>query len=150
MHPSDVRHRAAAGVPSAARGARIADFGCGKLGQIRFLAELGAHTVGVDVDPLLPALHSEPGDLGAVGPGSVKLATGQWPATDAMRAAVGGELDLFLSKNTLKNGYVALEFDRDDSPAAREMAHALGWDTGEGGMKLEQDLFATWSLFRRR
>jgi hypothetical protein len=30
------------------------------------------------------------------------------------------------------------------------MARALGWDAGEGGMKLEQDLFATWSLFRRR
>jgi hypothetical protein len=30
------------------------------------------------------------------------------------------------------------------------MGHALGWDAGEGGMKLESDLFATWSLFQRR
>ncbi len=204
------------------RGARIADFGCGTLGQLRLLAELGAHTIGVDVDPLLPALYSEPGDQGAVGEGSVQLATGQWPATEAMRAAVGGGLDLFMSKNTLKNGYLhpaetvdprmlvhlgvsdsgyvvalaasvkrgghvliynlspapappgkpylpwadgrcpfprelweragfrVLEFDRDDSPGARAMAHALGWDAGEGGMNLEQDLFAHWSLFRRR
>jgi len=204
------------------RGARIADFGCGMLGQLRLLAELGATTVGIDVDPLLPALYSEPGDQGAVGPGSVKLATGQWPATQAMRSEVGEGLDLFLSKNTLKNGYLhpaekvdprmlvhlgvsdseyvaalaqcvkkgghvliynlcpapaapgkpyipwadgrcpfpremwdragfrVVEFDRDDSPAARAMGHALGWDQGEGGMKLEQDLFATWSLFRRR
>jgi hypothetical protein len=47
-------------------------------------------------------------------------------------------------------GFRVVEFDRDDSPAARAMAHALGWDQGEGAMKLEQDLFATWSLFRRR
>ena len=204
------------------RGARVADFGCGMLGQLRLLAELGAETVGIDVDPLLPALYSEPGDQGAVGPGSVRLATGQWPATEAMRREVGEGLDLFLSKNTLKNGYLhpaesvdprmlvhlgvsdsevvaalarsvkrgghvliynlcpapappgkpyipwadgrcpfpremweragfrVVEFDRDDSPAARAMAHALGWDQAEQGMKLELDLFATWSLFRRR
>ena len=202
------------------KGRRIADFGCGMLGQLRLLAEMGAHTVGVDVDPLLTALYSEPGDQGTVGTGSVRLAIGQWPATPEMRSAVGEQLDLFVSKNTLKNGYLhpaekvdprmlvhlgvsdsefvaalsrsvkkgghvliynlcpapappgkpyipwadgrcpfpradweragfkVLEFDRDDSPAAREMAHALGWDAG--GMKLEDDLFATWSLFERR
>jgi hypothetical protein len=204
------------------KGLRVADFGCGMLGQLRLLAENGATTIGIDVDPLLPALYSEPGDQGAVGAGSVALATGQWPATDEMRQAVGEGLDLFISKNTLKNGYLhpaekvdarmlvhlgvsdtefvaalahavkkggrvliynlcpapappgkpyipwadgrcpfpremwtaagfkVLEFDRDDSPAARAMGHALGWDQGEGGMKLESDLFATWSLFQRR
>jgi SAM-dependent methyltransferase len=202
------------------KGKRIADFGCGMLGQLRLLAEMGAHTVGIDVDPLLPALYSEPADQGAVGGGSVRLAIGQWPATTEMLGAVGDGLDLFLSKNTLKNGYLhpaekvdprmlvhlgvgdsafvaalaksvkkgghvmiynlcpapaspgkpyipwadgrcpfpralwehagfkIVEFDRDDSPAARAMAHALGWDAG--GMKLEQDLFATWSLFERK
>ncbi len=202
------------------KGKRIADFGCGMLGQLRLLAEMGAHTVGVDVDPLLTALYSEPGDQGTVGAGSVRLAIGQWPATPEMLAAVGDDFDLFMSKNTLKNGYLhpaekvdprmlvhlgvsdsafvaslgrsvkrgghvliynlcpapappgkpyipwadgrcpfpradweragfkVLEFDRDDSPAARAMAHALGWDAG--GMKLEDDLFATWSLFERR
>ncbi len=201
---------------------RVADFGCGMLGQLRLLAELGAHTVGIDVDPMLPALYSEPGDQGEVGSGSVRLATGQWPAEDRVVAQVGTSLDLFLSKNTLKNGYIhpaekvdarmlvhlgvsdsayvaalsrsvkpgghvliynlcpapaapgkpyipwadgrcpfaraaweqagfrVLEFDRDDSEAARAMAHALGWDAGEGGMVLERDLFATWSLFERR
>jgi SAM-dependent methyltransferase len=203
------------------RGLRVADFGCGMLGQLRLLAENGAAVIGIDVDPLLPALYSEPGDQGPVGPGSVKLATGQWPATDEMRSAVGDQLDLFISKNTLKNGYLhpaenvdprllvhlgvsdsefvaalarsvkkggrvliynlcpapappgrpyipwadgrcpfpaamwrsagfrVVEFDRDDSPAARAMGHALGWDQGDGGMKLETDLFATWSLFER-
>jgi len=209
------------GVKSA-RGLHLADFGCGMLGQLRLLAENGATAIGVDVDPLLAALYSEPGDQGAVGTGRVTLATGQWPATDEIRRAVGEGLDLFLSKNTLKNGYLhpaqqvdarmlvhlgvsdsefvaalaravkqggrvliynlcpapappgkpyipwadgrcpfpremwtaagfkVLEFDRDDSPAARAMGHALGWDQGEGGMKLDTDLFATWSLFQRR
>ena len=203
------------------RGARLVDFGCGMLGQLRLLAENGATAIGIDVDPLLPALYSEPGDQGAVGPGSVKLETGQWPATPEMRDAVGGGLDLFLSKNTLKNGYLhpaeavdprmlvhlgvsdsefvaalaravkkggrvliynlcpapappgkpyipwadgrcpfppgmwqaagfkVVEFDRDDSPAARAMGHALGCDQGDSGMKLDTDLFATWSLFER-
>jgi hypothetical protein len=203
------------------RGLNVADFGCGMLGQLRLLAENGATTVGIDVDPLLPALYSEPGDQGVVGAGRVALATGQWPATDEMRRAVGEGLDLFVSKNTLKNGYLHPEkpvdprmlvhlgvsdsefvaalarsvkkggrvliynlcpapappdkpyipwadgrcpfpremwtaagfkvvvFDRDDSPAARAMGHALGWDEGEGGMKLDSDLFATWSLFQR-
>ena len=202
------------------KGKRIADFGCGMLGQLRLLAEMGAHTVGVDVDPLLPALYSEPGDQGSVGSGSVRLAIGQWPATPETRDAVGEKLDLFLSKNTLKNGYLhpaekvdprmmvhlgvsdsafvaslgksvkkgglvmiynlcpapappgkpyipwadgrcpfpramweragfqVVEFDKDDSPAARAMGRALGWDAA--GMKLEEDLFATWSLFERK
>jgi hypothetical protein len=209
------------GVKSA-QGLRVADFGCGMLGQLRLLAENGATAIGIDVDPLLPALYSEPGDQGAIGPGSVTLATGQWPATDDMRRAVGDQLDLFISKNTLKNGYLhpaeavdprllvhlgvsdsqfvaalarsvkkggrvliynlcpapappgkpyipwadgrcpfpralwtaagfkVLEFDRDDSPAARAMGHALGWDQGENAMQLDTDLFATWSLFQRR
>ena len=88
------------------RGMRVADFGCGMLGQLRLLAENGATAIGIDVDPLLPALYSEPGDQGAVGAGSVTLATGQWPATAEMQKAVGGNLDLFISKNTLKNGYL--------------------------------------------
>ncbi len=204
------------------RGKKVADFGCGMLGQLRLLAELGASTVGIDVDPLLPALYSEPGDQGAIGAGSVKLATGQWPATARMVDEVGGNYDLFLSKNTLKNGYLhpaepvdprmlvhlgvsdseyvaalartvrkggrvliynlcpapaapgkpyipwadgrcpfprkawegagfqVVAFEVDDSPAARAMGHALAWDQGDGAMKLERDLFATWSLFERR
>lgn len=204
------------------RGKRVADFGCGALGQLRLLSESGARTVGIDVDPLLSALYSEPGDRGDVGPGTVSLATGQWPAEERMVREVGGGLDLFLSKNTLKNGYLhpaekvdprmlvhlgvsdsafvaalardvrrgglvmiynlcpapappgkpyipwadgrcpfpramweaagfrVLEFDRDDGPAARAMGHALGWDAGENGMKLESDLFATYSLFVRK
>jgi SAM-dependent methyltransferase len=220
---------AANGVASV-RGKRVADFGCGMLGQLSLLARLGADAVGIDVDPVLRALYTGPGDQGEVKDprgkalGRVRLAIGQWPAEADVRAAVGGGYDLFLSKNTLKNGYLhpaekvdprmlvhlgvsdsayvaalfaavapggrvmiynlcpapaaagkpyipwadgrcpfppeawraagfrVLVFDRDDSPQARAMGHALGWDQGgpaAGGMDLEHDLFATWSLFER-
>jgi hypothetical protein len=43
-------------------------------------------------------------------------------------------------------GFHIVEFDRDDSPVARKMAHALGWDTGEHPMNLEKDLFAHYTL----
>jgi SAM-dependent methyltransferase len=206
------------------RGRRVLDFGCGTLGHLRLLASLGADAVGVDVDPLLPALYSQPGDQGEVrghgAAGRVRLVTGQWPVSEAIVREVGKGYDLFLSKNTLKNGYLhpaekvdprllvhlgvpdstylarlaetvkpggkvmiynlcpapappgkpyipwadgfcpfpreaweragfrVLEFDRDDTPEARRMGRALGWD--KGGMDLDQDLFATWSLFERR
>ncbi len=201
---------------------RVADFGCGMVGQLQLMASLGADAVGIDVDASLRALYSEPGDLGKMGRGRVRLAIGQWPADESVRSEVGEGLDLFLSKNTLKNGYLhpaepveprmrvhlgvsdsafvaqlarsvrrgglvviynlspapappgkpyipwadgrcpfpremweasgfeVLTFDEDDGPAARAMGHALGWDAGESGMKLETDLFALTSVFRRR
>jgi hypothetical protein len=49
-----------------------------------------------------------------------------------------------------KSGFEVLVLDRDDSSAARRMAHALGWDAGERPMDLEKDLFATYTLLRRR
>jgi SAM-dependent methyltransferase len=203
------------------RGRRIADFGCGTVGHLRLLASLGADATGIDVDPLLRALYAEPGDLGQVGEGRVRLVVGRWPGEPRMRDEVGERLDLFLSKNTLKRGYIhpaepvdsrmlvqlgvedsvfvselfrvlrpggrmliynlspvpappgkpylpwadgrcpfpealwraagfhVLAFDRDDSPAARAMGHALGWDRGGSPMDLERDLFATWSLFEK-
>lgn len=203
-------------------GKRVADFGCGMVGQLQLMAALGADAVGIDVDGMLRVLYSEPGDLGSMGRGNVRLAIGQWPAEASLVREVGGQLDLFLSKNTLKNGYLhpaekvdprmlvhlgvsdsayvaqlaksvkrgglvmiynlspapappgkpyipwadgrcpfpramweangfeVLTFDEDDGAAARAMGHALGWDQGEGGMKLETDLFAHVSVFRRR
>ena len=90
---------------------RLADFGCGTLGHLRLLASLGADATGIDVDPVLRALYSKPGDQGGVQgasghAGRVRLVTGQWPASDSIRAEVGGGYNLILSKNTLKNGYL--------------------------------------------
>ena len=49
-----------------ARGKRVADFGCGMVGQLRLLALLGADATGIDVDPLLRALYTAPRDQGPV------------------------------------------------------------------------------------
>jgi len=102
-----------------ADGARILDFGFGGIGHLRMLAALGASAAGVDVDPVLQALYSAPGDTGEVPrwvppatmapagpPGRVAVLTGRWPADGPVREAAGDGLDLFLSKNTLKNGYI--------------------------------------------
>ncbi len=203
-------------------GKRVVDFGYGTAGQLRLMATLGADAIGVDVDPMLAALYSAPGDTGAVGPGRVTLVTGRWPALAGVRASVGDHLDVFLSKNTLKRGYVhpalavnparhfdlgvddttflaalhaALvpggivllynvcpapappgapyipwadgrspfdrasweragfdlrELDRDDTPAIRRVARILRWDTGEDAVDIEHDIFATYTLARRR
>lgn len=99
-------------------GQRILDFGYGTVGHLRLMAHMGADAVGVDIDPFLPALYSRPGDQGAVkrkaGPaGKVTLVDGQWPAHPGVREAVGSGFDLFISKNTLKRGYVHPERKAD-------------------------------------
>lgn len=210
-----------------ASGLKILDFGYGTIGHLRLLASLGANVTGVDVDPLLHAVYSAPGDQGQIknpqGPdGQLRLIIGRFPSDSATTTAVGGDYDLIISKNTLKNGYVHPErpvekrrllnldvddaafvntlhralkpggrvliynlspapsppgqpyknwadgrcpfakevweaagflvvaFDKDDSPAARDLGHALGWDQGSVPMDLKTDLFASYSLMRRR
>ncbi len=46
-------------------------------------------------------------------------------------------------------GFEVLHFDTDDSAPARRMAHALGWDQGDGAMDLETGLFATYTILRK-
>jgi hypothetical protein len=210
-----------AGVEDVA-GKRVVDFGYGTVGQLRLLATLGADATGVDVDPTLPVFYSWPGDQGAVGRGRVSLVSGRWPADSAARASVGARVDVFVSKNTLKRGYVhpslavdprrhfdlgvddatflaalhetvapggivlvynvcpapaprgeryipwsdgrspfdrsaweaggfeVVDFDRDDTPALRAVAHVLHWDQGEDATDIEHDVFATYTLARRR
>jgi len=87
------------------RDKRIADFGYGNIGQLRLMAECGADCLGIDIDPVLALFYSQPGDVGRVGAGNIKLLTGRWPAESSLRQQVGS-LDLFISKNTLKRGYV--------------------------------------------
>jgi SAM-dependent methyltransferase len=110
---------------TALAGRRIADFGYGGIGHLRLLASLGADVVGIEVDSLLRALYAEPGDQGPIGAsgGRITLLTGHFPAEAAIVAAVGGNYDLFLSKNTLKRGYIHPEQPADP----RRLVH-LGVD----------------------
>jgi len=92
-------------------GKKIVDFGYGTIGHLRLLASLGADVTGIEVDPLLRALYSDPKDQGAIrGPhgreGRVRVLDGHFPAEAEITAAVGEGYDLFISKNTLKNGYL--------------------------------------------
>ena len=216
---------AAAGLRDLA-GRRIADYGYGTVGHLRLLAANGAEATGIDVDPLLEKLYREPSDQGAVRGAAeyrhIRLVHGSFPGDTAVARAVGGQYDVFLSKNTLKNGYIhpeqkvnprqlvhlgvddttfvrnihrvlkpgghaliynlcpapngpgkpyrtwadgrcpfsralweaqgfdVLEFDRDDGAAARAMGRALQWDQGESPMDLAKDLFASYTLVRKR
>ncbi len=101
---------------------RVLDFGFGQVGHLRAMASLGAHCTGVEVNPLLEAMYSEPGDTGLIErhseapegpPGTLRLFYGSWPSDDATRAHVGGRYDLIISKNVLKRGYIHPEREAD-------------------------------------
>ena len=100
-------------------GKRIVDYGYGGIGHLRLMALCGADAVGVDVDPMLPMLYNQPDDQGEIKPrtgkpGRVTIVDGRWPADDAARKSVGQGFDVFLSKNTLKKGYIHPEQMVDD------------------------------------
>lgn len=105
-------------------GARVFDFGFGQIGHLRAMASCGAHCVGVEVNPLLKALYSEPGDTGLIErhpgadagpPGTLRVLYGKWPGDEGIEEATGGRFDLILSKNVLKRGYIHPE--REANPA---------------------------------
>ncbi len=101
---------AGAGVASVA-GRRVLDYGFGTIGHLRLLASLGAEVTGIEVDPLLRALYSAPGDQGIIpgwkGPGgTLRLLHGFFPSDESVRRATGGGYDLIVSKNTLKKGFI--------------------------------------------
>lgn len=242
------------------RGKRVLDYGYGTIGHLRLMAINGAHAVGVDTDPSLERLYNQPGDIGTIQAeggfepaGSIRLRTGRFPVDPDCTPVtllnfigtpniIGGGIttmeyreapfDLFISKNTLKNGYInpnapdgkpvdkrvlvdlgtdpagflkavrevlapgglfmiynlspapskpgepykpwsdgrcpftreqleaagfeVIAFDTNDDLAARRMGRLLGWaddPDGDGpgkGSDLESDLFALWTLSRRR
>ncbi len=200
---------------------RVVDFGFGSIGHLRMMASMGADVTGIEVDRTLAAVYSDPTDTGEVSDGQARgkleLLFGRFPGELGDR--VRDHVDIFVSKNTLKRGYIhpaqkvnpkllvqlgvsdkqfldsvhgklndgglfliynlhpaqadegqpyipwadgrspfdrdqliaagfdVLAFDRDDTTAAREMARTLGW---QKQMDLEQDLFATFTLVRKR
>ncbi|MCC6676087.1 MAG: hypothetical protein IT436_02980 [Phycisphaerales bacterium] len=214
---------------------KILDFGYGNIGQLRLMAAQLADVVGVDVDTILPSYYGQFDrffteavpmpqllEIDTIPhPGTIRLVHGRWPADAEAVTKVGGGYDLFISKNTLKRGYVhpereadprllvnlgvsdeqylaklheilnpggwvmvynlcpapapadkpyipwadgrcpfseeairaagfeVLVYDRDDTEAARWMAHLLGWDAGEGGMNLKDDLFVWYTLLHK-
>lgn len=102
-------------------GKRILDFGYGSIGHLRMLASLGADAEGVEVEPLFAALYSWPGDQGAIEPvagskkwGLLRLHHGHWPGEPEVAKSAGDRYDLFISKNTLKRGYVHPEREADE------------------------------------
>lgn len=138
-------------------GKRWLDFGCGGVVHLQMLAQCGAEMIGVDVDPLLPAVFSEPGDLGtfAAAPipnaeitrdGSAQLVIGSWPSHPETRDNVGFGFDIITSKNTLKNGYINPE--RETNPrflinlgvSNEDFAHAVFDVLNPGGYLLIYNL----------
>jgi len=92
-------------------GRKVLDFGYGGVGPLRLFATMGASVVGVDVDPMLPALYSWSSDQGVVPgknrpDGHITLIHGHYPSDAAIKARVGGGYDVIVAKNTLKRGYV--------------------------------------------
>jgi len=105
-------------------GKRIFDFGYSSIGQLRLLASLGAHVVGVDVNPFVAALYSHPSDTGEIpratiageGPnGHLTVLNGRFPTDPDIRKEVGQGYDVIMSKNVLKRGYIHPEQKVDPS-----------------------------------
>jgi SAM-dependent methyltransferase len=117
VRPAEILGRA--GVKSA-DGLKLVDFGFGSIGQLRALASAGADVTGIEVDPLLEVIYAkEPGTVarcsaaGKGRDGSVQLAFGQFPKEAEMVKKVGAGYDVFISKNTLKHGYIHPEREVD-------------------------------------
>jgi hypothetical protein len=123
-------------------GLKLADFGFGTIGQLRALAGAGADVTGIEVDPVLQIIYAkEPGTVsrcaaaGKGRDGSINLAFGQFPKDPAVVKKVGKGYDVFISKNTLKHGYVHPErpvdprmlvhLDVDDETFVRAVYDAL-------------------------
>lgn len=91
------------------KGKKVLDLGYGNIGQLAMLARLGADVHGIEVDPLLPLAYAD-----TVGPitakdgtkGKVTVHHGFFAKDPQLVEAVGTRFDLFISKNTLKRGYV--------------------------------------------
>lgn len=103
-------------------GARIIDFGFGSIGQLRLMASSGAQAFGIEVDQLLPLLYGDSTDTGVMprskaagegAQGSLTTLYGSFPSDTSINRQLGSGFDLFVSKNTLKRGYIHPEREAD-------------------------------------
>jgi SAM-dependent methyltransferase len=129
------------------RSRKILDFGYGTVGHLRIMASRTAQTVGVDVDPMLTALYSEPGDSGDINTtlhagGHIKLVSGRF-SDDAVKQQLGTGFDLITSKNTLKRGYI---HPPEEEQVDKRMLVDLGL-SDEAFMRTMHDLLKPGGLF---
>ncbi|MDX9910659.1 MAG: hypothetical protein RBS39_02380 [Phycisphaerales bacterium] len=100
-------------------GLRVLDYGFGSIGQLELLAMCGANVVGIEVEPILQKFYEPRGlNRDVTGPnhtGHLRMLFAQWPGPHGeVSLDAGHDLDLFVSKNTLKRGYVR---PREEAPA---------------------------------
>ncbi len=81
------------------KGKKVLDFGYGNIGQLLMLSRLGAEVHGVEIDSLIPLVTKSV-------IGKVKLHHGFFASDAKLVKELGTGFDLFISKNTLKRGYV--------------------------------------------
>jgi len=125
------------------KGQKILDLGYGNIGQLAMLARLGADVHGIEVDPLLPLAYGK-----AVGPviardgtkGKLSVHHGYFAKDPKLVAEVGSGYALFISKNTLKRGYV-----HPSQPVPEKQRIDVGTD--EQFLKVVHDLLAPRGLF---
>lgn len=126
LYSSPVAYLRAVEVASAhgfeADGARVCDFGFGNIGQMWALASLGADVRGAEVSELCRAMYEGVGgeverieEAGEGEAGRIAVGIGRWPADEGVAGVVGEGLDLFISKNTLKRGYIRPEREAPSS-----------------------------------
>ena len=113
------------------QGAKVLDFGYGTIGHLRMMASQGGHVVGLDVDTMLAALYSQPGDTGEIkneggASGSITLLHGRLNEPQ-VKDQIGAGYDIIMSKNTLKRGYVHPPAEEQVDP--RQLVD-LGLDDG--------------------
>jgi len=87
------------------RGRRVVDYGYGAIGAVRLMADAGAQVIGIDIDPLLGLLYGASRAACTMANGALCLLQANFPG-DGSQEAIGTGVQLFISKNTLKKGYV--------------------------------------------
>lgn len=81
---------------------KILDYGFGTIGHLKLLTENNHIVHGVEIDPILNLLYKEE-DMAN---DNLKLFYGYFPKDKSLVKKLDNNYDVFISKNTLKKGYV--------------------------------------------